>query len=79
VFEAITIVFPARKIDFYWLLLKRMKRFGQSHCALETIQFSERTWIDTVFSDSRNLGNDLSAKNPKLNYFSLILKIVQAM
>ena len=56
-----------------------MKQFGQSHRTLETIQsFSERTAIDT-FSDSRNLGNDLSAKNPKLNYFSLILKIVQAM
>ena len=39
VFDAITIVFPACKINFYWLLLKRMKQFGQSHRTLETIQF----------------------------------------
>ena len=38
-FDAITIVFPACKINFYWLLLKRMKQFGQSHRTLEMIQF----------------------------------------
>ena len=73
VFDAITIVFPACKINFYWLLLKRMKQFGQSHRTLETIQsFSERTAIDT-FSDSRNLGNDLCTRNPQLCYFRFFL------